>query len=293
MAQDANGFIEQELDRRILLLEETYAADAVGFVGPLIRGVDDLFRKIIEGTRRRDAHRDRLIVALTTNGGYVDVVHRIVDTMRYHYAVVDFVVPDRAFSAGTVLALSGDAIYMNYYSRLGPIDPQIESTTTDRLVPALGYLEQWQRLVAKAADGDLTTAEMNLMISGFDQAELYQIEQERDLSIRLLEEWLTTYKFKNWHTTETGGIQVTTEMKRQRAKEIASELNNTSRWKSHGYGISMAELRDGLNLRIDDFGSDNDIADLIEGYHNLLDDYMIKRAHQGVVHKNSEYIPFA
>lgn len=42
---------------------------------------------------------------------------------------------------------------------LGPIDPQVRN---DRqwYVPALGYLEQYERLVQKSADGTLTTAEL-------------------------------------------------------------------------------------------------------------------------------------
>ncbi len=31
--------------------------------------------------------------------------------MRHHYKCVDFIVPNSAYSAGTVLAMSGDAIY--------------------------------------------------------------------------------------------------------------------------------------------------------------------------------------
>ncbi len=290
--QDANAFIEQQLDERIRLLEGAFNSDVIGFVGDIYDGVDDLFRRVIEEKRLEDHSQKRLAVVLTTTGGYINVVHRIVDTMRHHYDAVDFVVPNYAFSAGTVLVLSGDAIYMNYYSRLGPIDPQTQSTTTGRDVPALGYLVQWERLIDRAESGNLTTAEMNLMISGFDQAELYQIEQERDLSISLLEEWLAKYKFKNWQKTETQGKRVTETMKRNRAKEIASELNNTSRWKSHGYGISMEVLRNELKLKIDDFDSHETLGNQIKSYYNLLEDYMTKRSHPGAMHRERAYFPF-
>ena len=51
-------------------------------------------------------------------------VERTVGIIRQHYFQVDFIIPDKAMSAGTVCALSGDNIYMDYYSQLGPIDPQ-------------------------------------------------------------------------------------------------------------------------------------------------------------------------
>lgn len=42
-----------------------------------------------------------------------------------------------------------------------------------------------------------------------DLAELHQFELARDLSITLLKQWLTTYKFKDWTRTETRGIRRT------------------------------------------------------------------------------------
>lgn len=88
-------------------------------------------------------------------------------------------------SAGTILAMSGDAILMDYYSVLGPIDPQIPDQDGN-LVPALGYLIQYQKLLAKGQKGRLSTAEMQLLLS-FDQTKLYAYEQARDLSRSLLQ----------------------------------------------------------------------------------------------------------
>ena len=117
---NANEFIEQQLDDRIVALENGLNADAISFNGPLYGGVDDLIRKAVETKCNHQPRHNKLIVILTTNGGYIEVVHRIVDTLRQHYALVEFIVPNYAYSAGTVLVMSGDAIHMDYYSRLGP-----------------------------------------------------------------------------------------------------------------------------------------------------------------------------
>jgi len=184
--------------------------------------------------------------------------------------------------------MSGDDIYMDYYSRLGPIDPQVESQQ-GRQVSALGQLEKYNALIEKAQNGTITTAEVQLLIDGFDQAELYHFEQVRDLSISLLEEWLVKYKFKNWKETETRKLTVTDEMKKERANMIAKELNNTKRWHSHGYGISMDVLRRDLKLLINDYGNDPVLSAKIRGYHDLLADYMLRRASEGVIHIVGEY----
>jgi hypothetical protein len=185
----ANEFIEQQLHEGILKIERLFDADAISINGPILFGLDDSLRFLIEDKNSQDPQRDKLVVVLTTTGGYIEVVQRIVAIFRKHYKLVDFIIPNYAYSAGTVLAMSGDAIHMDYYSRLGPIDPQIE-TEHGRGVSALGYLERYNDLIKKAGKNEISTAEVQLMIHGFDQGELYAWEQARELSITLLKEWL-------------------------------------------------------------------------------------------------------
>lgn len=133
VAATANEFIEQQLDDRLREIENVFGgAHALSMNCPLFFGVDDILRKSVEKRQADGAPSGKLIVVLTTTGGYLETVQRIVDTIRRFYQLVDFVVPNYAYSAGTVFAMSGDEIYMDYYSRLGPIDPQIESQQGNR-----------------------------------------------------------------------------------------------------------------------------------------------------------------
>jgi serine dehydrogenase proteinase len=288
--KNSNEFIEQQLHGRAEAMGKAFNSDILAFYGPLIGGVDDHIRSVIEDMRR-GSQRRTLTVVVSTLGGYIEVVQRIVDTIRYHYRSVNFVVPNSAFSAGTVLVMSGDAIYMNYYSRLGPIDPQVD--TNRRIpVPALGYLIAWERLLKKAADGNLTDAEAQLMVEGFDQAELYKYEQARNLSITLLRRWLARFKFRDWKKTQTRRLRVTRKMKDDRAEMVAKILNDTDRWHTHGHGISMEVLRRELKLRIDDYGDDPALSAPIENYNSLQVDYMGRRSFVGVIHAPGTYLPF-
>ena len=119
---DANALIEQQLDQRLKAIEDDFSADVFTFNGPLLVRVDDLVREAVE-KKQAQGDRAKAAVILTTLGGYIEVVRRIVDTLRTHYQIVEFIVPNYAYSAGTVLVMSGDAIHMDYYSCLGPIDP--------------------------------------------------------------------------------------------------------------------------------------------------------------------------
>lgn len=286
----ANEFVEKELDKGLEEIEKVFGCHAVTLSGPLLQGLDDLLRSTIEKLARRTPSSEKLVFLLTTPGGLLEPVQRMVLTIRRHYKVVDFIIPNYAYSAGTVFALSGDAIHMDYYSRLGPIDPQIRSPK-GRMLPALGYLEKYNALIESAKNGTISPAEVQLLIE-FDQAELYDIEQAKNLSIAALEDWLVEYKFKNWSKTADRGLDVTPAMKRARAKEIGEELNNTKRWHSHGYGISIDVLTKELKLLIDDFGDSEEISKAIRYYHDLLDDYMSKRNAEGVIHVCGHYRPY-
>jgi hypothetical protein len=282
--------MEVQLDNLLEEIGTRFEADPLSIYGPIEYGLDDIVRKVVESQKSQQGTRAQLVVMLDTEGGYLDVVDRMVDTFRHHYGVVSFVIPNAAYSAGTILAMSGDAIFMDYYSRLGPIDPQVPSANGD-MIPALGYLRRYERLLEKANDPEqnLSLAELQLIIGGFDQAELYMYEQQRELSVQLLGEWLCQYKFKDWNVTETRREPVTPEKKRERATEIANALNDTDKWHSHSKGISAEVIKDELNLKIDEFG---DHAPAIRRYHDLFKDYSELNRHIGVVHAPSSYIPY-
>lgn len=294
---NANEFIEQQLDTRLKKIGEDFDAHAISVSGPLVYGLDDVIRSHCEQLRNdsrskeSDKQNPTLVVILTTDGGQVDVVQRIVETIRHHYSTVEIVVPNSAYSAGTVLAMSGDSIHMDYYSRLGPIDPQVQNSE-QRWVPALGYLKMYERLVEKAEKGKISPAEVNLMIDGFDQATLYAYEQAKELSRTLLEKWLVAYKFKDWKTTETHNKPVDDNLKKRRAGEIAEMLNDTDHWHVHGRGITRDELVNDVKLKIDDFGKNVARKDVVREYHSLLDDYLIRRDISGMVHKVGRFTPY-
>ena len=108
---------------------------------------------------------------------------------------MSFIIPNYAFSAGTVLVMSGDDIYMDVNSAFEQLGPY-RSPSGDDASPfcsALGYLKQWDRLMEKGKNGQLNSVELQLMITAFDQAELYKFEEARNLSVMLLERWLATY----------------------------------------------------------------------------------------------------
>lgn len=283
----SNAIIETQLDERIGEIEQLTKADIITYIGPIAFGAEDTIKTAIEDIAPR---AQKAMMVLETNGGYIETAERIAHALRHHYSTVEFIVPNFAYSAGTVLVMSGDAIHMDYASVLGPIDPQVQRPGSDQFVPALGYLEQYARFVRKSAQNALTTVETLYFVQNFDAAELYRYEQEKELSIALLKDWLVNYKFKNWTKTATRKKTVTNQMRKVRAGQIAKLLNKTDLWHSHSRGIPMESLRRDLNLVIDDFDSDPALGVAIRGYYRLMKDYVMRRGHWlSVTHRKGKY----
>ena len=280
MAQhSASGSIRSLLNQDLRMLEDILQADVLTIFGPIRSGLDNIIRKRVEEFRYR---RNRIAIILDTVGGVVEVVERMVTIIRHHYDEVDFLIPDRAMSAGTVFVMAGNRIFMNYFSCLGPIDPQI--VKDGKFVPAMSYLNQYQRLYEKANAGLLNTAEM-MLLNTFDAGELYQFEQARLLSQDLLTEWLSTYKFRNWDIHSSTGNPVTPEEKRQRAEEIANVLGDYERWRSHGRAISRDTLvSDPIRLKIEKIEDNPGLPYELNHYIERLEHYMQRFRRELLVH---------
>lgn len=281
--------VEHALDGALKDLGKQLKSDVLFIKAPMMQPVDDLVRLEVEGLfEMARKPPQKLVVLVETEGGFVETVERIVSVFRKHYETVDFIIPNFAYSAGTLLVLSGDEIYMDYYSVLGPIDPQYPGED-GKYVPGMGYLAKFQELLERVNnppddDPNKAQAELAILIKKFDPAKLFDIEQSIDHAKSLLTEWLPKYKFKDWSITSTGRA-VDEHYKKQRAGEIAGVLGDAKRWHSHGRGITIRELAsEEIKLKIQDFGSSQKLNATIRHYHGLFVDYMARKSMRAALH---------
>ncbi|GAB1345362.1 SDH family Clp fold serine proteinase [Cloacibacterium normanense] len=275
--------IHQLLQERLDKLEKKFNADFFVYYGPIVDGNENSVLRIIEDLASDKNKKDKIFIILTTNGGSAIAVERYVNILRHHYKEVNFIIPDYAYSAGTIFCMSGDNIYMDYFSVLGPIDPQVKNKD-GKWVAALGYLDKVNDFIDKAQKNLLTQAEF-LILKDLDLAELRGYEQAKNLTIELLKKWLVKYKFKNWdkHSTTNPGTTVTEEQKKQRAEEIADKLSDSNLWKSHSRPIDINDLTNDLKLKIEDY-SKQKYRVLIRDYYDLFSDYVTKNKLQIFIH---------
>ena len=280
-----NETVEIALQHYSRQMAQELNADVMAFIGGIRAELVAPFRAHIEILAGREKKAENLAFLLHTPGGVAEVVEKMVDIVRHHYTEIWFIVPDMAMSAGTILCMSGDRIYMDYSSALGPIDPQVPNSE-GYLVPALGYLDQVERMIKKSEDGTLTDAEFAIL-QNQDLATLRRYEQARDLSVSLLKDWLVKYKFKDWDAHSSSGEAVTEKEKTDRAIEIAEALSDHNRWHSHGRMISVRTLTEVLRLKIEDYTDDESLKQVIRQYSDLLLDCVQSRHVDHMFHTRS------
>ena len=251
MRQIFDETIKETLNLRLRDLEKYFEADVIFYYGEIHPSLEKAFRDFIEQLKKdKEFNRDRLVVLLNTPGGSAETVEKMVSVIRFHYKEVYFVVPDYAMSAGTILCMSGDKIFMDYSSSLGPIDPQVYNGKN--WVPALGYLDKVEELIQKSRNRELTEAEF-MILQKIDLAELRSYEMARSLTINLL-------------------------------KEIARDLSNNSIWHSHGRSIGIDTLTSSLKLKIEDYSRDDELRELIRNYNDLICEYILRTGNKAFVH---------
>lgn len=282
-----NRSIFEIINSRCVELENVLKSDVVFYHGSIYPQFFRAFRDFIEEVRGSSKREEgALSVVLRTGGGSAETTERMVGIIRKHYEHVNFIIPDIAMSAGTILCMSGDRIYMDYASTLGPIDPQVPTPDTGDYVPALGYLDKVEEITQK---GMLAPADV-VMLKSIDLAKLALFEQARDLSVDLLKKWLVEFKFKNWtkHRTSNPGSPVQQHEKEARAEQIAKDLADHKRWRSHGRSLDVAKLTE-LRIEIDDYSDDLALREAIRGYNDPLTGFVDRTGMEFVLH--SHHVP--
>jgi len=178
----------------------------------------------------------------------------IVQLIRRRFESVHFFIPHTAKSAATVMALSGDKIFMDNRSELGPIDPQIRVPKLPGgsiTVPAQTYLDGFRDVVEKLKKqgGSLPAAYLPIL-NQVDVATLELCRTSQEHAQRLAAEWLESYMFAD----RKDAAEV--------AGRIAHKLSDFGEFLSHGRPIGVDRAQE-IGLLIEDLRAMPKLRDLI------------------------------
>jgi hypothetical protein len=207
----------------------------------------------------RESDKKQIDVYLETPGGSGEAAEEIAKFLRKNFDEVNFVIAGEAKSAGTILALSGDNIYMCETGSLGPIDAQIK---IGRSVVSAHDYKAW---VDEKRNEATNTGRLNpfdaIMVAQISPGEIYGVVNSLEFAKDLVKSWLEKYKFKNWTETQTTHKIVTPDMRKQRAKEVADRLCDHMSWRTHGRSLKIDDLKD--VLLIESIEDNPQLADIV------------------------------
>lgn len=214
----------------------------------------------------REVTSELLDFYIETPGGSGESAEEIAKYLRKQFREVNFVIAGEAKSAGTILVMSGDNIFMTDTGSLGPIDAQVK---IGRSVVSAHDYKEW---VDKKREEAEITKKLNpfdaLVISQISPGELGHITNSLEFAKDLVSDWLVKYKFKNWIETETNKNIVDDEYRKKRADEIASKLCNHTEWRTHGRSLKIEDLKEVLKIeRIDE---DTNLSDIVYRIKTLI-----------------------
>lgn len=181
--------------------------DLIGFV--------DLVEKIKD---------DNLDVLIESPGGAIDAAERIVYFLRQKFRNVRFIVPGSAYSAATMICLSGNEILMDGKSSLGPIDPQING------IPARSIINGFDELCKKLQkEGPSALTAYLPLLQKYDLHILEICKDAEERGKQLVQKWLEEFMFANQADSEG------------KAKEIVAFFSDYNTHKSHARPIFISE----------------------------------------------------
>lgn len=190
-----------------------------------VDGFTDLINSITEN--------DKIDVLLHSPGGRPDATERIVGILRNKFKEVNFLIPHSAYSAATMLALSGDNVILHSSATLGPIDPQING------IPARSIKRGFEKAKESiASEGPKSLPAYIPLIEKYSLDLLELCDDSEKLAKELVSDWLKKYMFKG-------------EAKKNNIKKAVDYFSNYDLHLLHARPISLEKLEKfGLKIKI-------------------------------------------
>lgn len=194
-------------------------------------------------------------VLIHSPGGRPDATERIVTILRQRFKDVSFLIPHSAYSAATMLALSGNCIIMHPSATLGPIDPQLNG------IPARSIkrgFENVKRIIMQEGPEALPAYIPLIEKYSLDLLEL--CDDSEKLAKELVRSWLNNYMFAGRNAPNT-------------VKRAVDYFSNYDKHLLHSRPLVYEKLK---SLKLNIQQADNPLRDLlweayiiINGFFNL------------------------
>ena len=211
-----------------------------------VDGFTDLVGSIPDSEKKID-------VILHSPGGSPEATERIVGLLRSRFDEVTFLIPHSAYSAATMLALSGNDIILHPSATLGPIDPQINGT------PARSIRRGFDKVRELPKDEGPEALPAYIPLIEKHSLELLEIcDDSLKLSKELACEWMREFMF------------AADEAKNDQINAAVDYFSDYDEHKTHARPLTLHKLGR-FNLRITH--AEQPLRDLLREAHILINGF--------------------
>lgn len=226
----------------------------------------------------RNTKSNRLILLLRTRGGDPFVAYRTMQHLGALYGKIEIVVADKAMSAGTLMCMGADKIYMFEGSSLGPLDLQVPHPTDGGQISTLDIRQSTYNIFSLTQTVALQLYEQAVgdMSLGKTQAAKVSHDAAVELLKPMIEKIDPYHLHASYRAASIGQkyaylLLVSRMMKNDpdTAEKTAEIL--TENYQMHSYSITMEEAKDYLSLVIDNV-IDLDVLDTVKPFIHAIPD---------------------
>ena len=207
----------------------------------------------------QESTQKQIDVYLETPGGSGETAEEIAKFLHSKFEEVNFVIAGEAKSAGTILVMCANNIYMCSTGSLGPIDAQVKIGRS--IISAHDYKTWVEEKRSEANENGKLNPFDAILVSQISPGEIYGVLNSLQFAKDLVEAWLPKYKFRDWKVTTGQNIPVTQEMKAAKASKISEKLCNHMDWHTHGRSLKIEDLKE--ELLIEDIDEDPELANVV------------------------------
>lgn len=239
-------------------LNVTAVSFFTSFIYPV--GIEDADADMIEDVLQHTKINNQLCLVINSPGGDALAAERIVHICQT-YSTDGFlvIVPRRAKSAATMIALGSNKVFMCETSELGPIDTQVihlDENGSRHQFSAYSIVKAYDDLMKKAESTSGKADPYLLQLQRFDAAEIEELRKAVELAKDIAVDWL-----------QKGMMAGQTKKDIERKLEI---FLNPEKTKSHGRAIFFARAKEtGLNVEL--IRTENALASTISELYERTD----------------------
>jgi hypothetical protein len=182
-------------------------------------------------------------------GGDGNTAEKVVDMCRAYLSdkgKLRVIIPNKAKSAATLIALGADEIVMGYSSELGPIDAQIPINASGivQFISAQSFIDARDELLKKTHEAIHENKEYQgylQLLTTVNTPFVKECERSMAFARDIASKWLDKYMLKS---------KIKDAAKRKKlAEAIASKLSSAEKYLSHGRMINANSIMDDDDLK--------------------------------------------